>query len=246
MIDNFQYSPTIYNLRAPKIIIPLVLDLVKPKSILDVGCGIGTWLKAVSEFELNDIMGVDGSYVLSSGLLIPRDKFIAHDLSQPLNINRKFDLVISLEVAEHIKPASADIFVESLVTHSDTILFSAAIPGQGGDGHLNEQWPSYWQEKFKKFDYDFYDIIRPKVWNNQEVNTCYKQNSFIVAHSESQIARNYHPADILNLVHPSMLEIIHNRIDRAGLLEKGQLGPKLAYSIFIKSLKHYFFNKKTK
>ena len=64
------------------------------------------------------------------------------DLAQPLQIDRRFDLALSLEVAEHLPPECGSEFVQTLTDLSSVILFSAAIPFQGGTDHLNEQWPS--------------------------------------------------------------------------------------------------------
>jgi hypothetical protein len=71
-------------------------------------------------------LGYDGPHV--TPLCIPKDRFAAVDLRQPLPADRKFDLAISGEVAEHL-PAT---LVGTLTSVSDVVLFSAAIPGQGG------------------------------------------------------------------------------------------------------------------
>jgi len=112
-----------------------------------------------------------------------------------LTLNRKYDLAISLEVAEHLPEQFADLFVKTLILHSDIILFSAAIPGQGGQNHLNEQWPDYWIEKFSKHGYFFHDLIRPLIWNNKKVDYWYKQNTFLVTKkcSLKKIEHYIHP-----------------------------------------------------
>jgi cyclopropane fatty-acyl-phospholipid synthase-like methyltransferase len=66
----------------------------------------------------------------------------------------RFDVAISAEVAEHVKPQFADNLVNQLVTLSDQIMFTAAVPGQGGGvDHVNEQPNSYWIEKFVRRGY---------------------------------------------------------------------------------------------
>ena len=132
--------------------------------VLDVGCGIGTWLKAFEECGVKDYLGLDGNHVNRSLLKIPAEKFRVQNLLESFRLNRKFDLVISLEVAEHLDEKISDQFVKGLVEHGETIVFSAAIPYQSGQNHVNEQWPAYWQQKFEKHGYYFHDVIRPKIW----------------------------------------------------------------------------------
>src|SRR6266542_308161 len=129
-------------------IVPIVLDLVRPKSVVDVGCGLGTWLAVFAKHGVEDILGIDGGYVPTEALHIPPSRFRSCALTEALLIDRAFDLVVSLEVAEHLPRESAETFVESLATLGPAVLFSAAIPFQGGTGHVNEQWPEYWVKLF--------------------------------------------------------------------------------------------------
>ena len=110
-----QYDHTIanHNLVAPREVVPLVMELVKPQSVLDVGCGIGNWLKVFEEQGIGDYKGVDGSYLDKNLLKIPIHNFEARDLQQSFSLGRKFDLVVSLEVAEHLDERYADQFVHS-------------------------------------------------------------------------------------------------------------------------------------
>jgi SAM-dependent methyltransferase len=200
------YSPAFFDelthgtRESAQIIVSAVNDLLRPGSVLDVGCGTATWLSEWSRAGVEDVVGMDGDYVDRAALQLPAGKFVPADLGQPFSLGRKFDLVQSLEVAEHLDEACADTFVESLARHGDTIMFSAAIPGQGGTHHVNEQWPSYWAEKFAKAGYDVYDVIRPQIWTNPHVAWWYRQNILLFARGrafESTTAR-------LDLVHPEM------------------------------------------
>ena len=134
--------------------VPMIYDLFKPQSVIDIGCGVGGWLRAFKEIcKVEDVRGVDGEYVKTDNLKIPRDKFISYDLTKFYDAGRSFDLSMSLEVGEHLPDSAADDFVKTLVKAARKVVFSAAIPGQGGTFHINEQYPEYWAEKFAKYDY---------------------------------------------------------------------------------------------
>jgi SAM-dependent methyltransferase len=165
-------------------IVPLLIDLLHPRSVVDVGCGIGVWLATFAQHGVDDFLGIDWSEVPSESLLIPRDRFRTHDLREPLRVERTFDLALSLEVAEHLPGEVADQFVGSLADLASAVLFSAAIPLQGGEQHLNEQWPDYWAARFQPFGYLPVDCIRPLVWANPAVHWWYSQNVLLFARPE--------------------------------------------------------------
>ena len=128
----------------------VVLDLVKIRSVIDVGCGVGTWLDVFKSLGVNDIWGVEGEWLDKKHLVIPENSFSYWDLREPLDIRRTFDLAMSLEVAEHLPAEYAEAFVDSLVGLAPVIVFAAAIPGQGGAGHFNERSNSYVISEFAK------------------------------------------------------------------------------------------------
>jgi hypothetical protein len=157
-------------------IVPFVVDFLKPKSVIDVGCGLGVWLSVFIEHGVENILGVDGDYVDLDSIFIPRRNFYSHDLNQSLKLEKNFDLVVSLEVAEHIQSKFAKDFVKSLTSLGDIVMFSAAIPFQGGTNHVNEQWQEYWERLFNDEGYEAVDLIRKRVWNNPKVSTWFAQN----------------------------------------------------------------------
>ena len=125
-------------------IVPLLLELIEVKSAVDVGCGNAAWLAVLKEHGVTDVLGIDGAHASRRHLRIPEKKFTAASLEEPLAIDRRFDLAISLEAAERLSPKRAASSVEDLARLAPVVLFSAAIPGQGGVHHVNEQWPHYW------------------------------------------------------------------------------------------------------
>ena len=201
-------------------VLPIVFDLLRPKSIVDIGCGVGHWLAAAMQFGVEDILGVDGEWARQAGLVVPREKFFAHDLTLPLVLKCKFDLALSLEVAEHLPESKAQQFVQTLCDASHRVLFSAAIPGQGGRYHVNEQWPSYWAGLFKAKGYVCFDLIRPQIWNNPKVTWYYAQNMLLFV--SDGILTELEPTGLpLSQVHPQLWSAQVEAMSSPGkLLEK--------------------------
>jgi SAM-dependent methyltransferase len=172
-------------------IVPLVLAIVPARSVLDVGCGTGHFLRAFRETGVPEITGIDGDHVPRDQLVIEPDDFIPFDLSHGFDLKRRYDLVVSLEVAEHLPPSAAGTFVASLVRHASAVVFSAAIPLQGGTAHLNEQWQSYWAQLFAHHGYHAYDPFRRAIWRDGQVAWWYRQNILLFADAQARAA---HPA----------------------------------------------------
>ena len=191
-----------------QVIVPLVIAAVQPKSVVDVGCGVGTWSAEFLSRSI-DAMGVDGDYVRAEDLRIPAGRFKPINLNQPppaASIG-SFDLAICLEVAEHLEPTSAEKLIQFLTELAPNVLFSAAIPGQGGRGHVNERWQSYWISLFSQQGFHCHDIIRPVVWSSDDVRPWYAQNVFLFTRD----ARGDLPSSTLpsDLVHPKIFHGKH-------------------------------------
>ncbi|MFJ5762552.1 class I SAM-dependent methyltransferase [Neobacillus sp. NPDC093182] len=198
-----------------KEIVPYILELIKPNSVVDVGCGSGSWLSIFHKYGVKDILGIDAE-VDKNILKIPKEKFMACDLKSPIDVNRQFDLVVSLEVAEHLPIESGRNFIDFLTRLGPVILFSAAIPYQGGYGHLNEQWPEFWARYFLKNGYEVIDCIRKKIWNKNNVEWWYAQNLLLFVKKEyietlPELKKEYTNTHIsqLSLVHPRQYLALH-------------------------------------
>lgn len=173
------------SLQSARIIVPVLLNLVSPTSVIDVGCGHGAWLKAFYENGVRMIHGLDGPWVDQSKLLIDRSKFKVVNLRQSFEIDGQFDLSVCLEVAEHLPAKAARPLVRSLCVSAPLVLFSAAIPGQRGTCHVNEQWPSYWRSLFSAYGFRRLDPIRFHVWQDNRVKWWYRQNIFLFASADA-------------------------------------------------------------
>ncbi len=218
---NTFYSSSFYDgqstqsLTSARVILGTLFTSFQPTSVVDVGCGVGPWLRAAQELGVTDILGLDGDYIDPSALMIDQSAFIAIDLETQrvrnisgLNDGRRFDLVISVEVAEHLSFSRAASFVEDLTSLGDMILFSAAVPFQGGEHHVNEQWPEFWALLFRAHEYECLDTIRPLVWGRDDVEWWYAQNVLLFYRKGSQVASRFQPRAFpahagLALVHPN-------------------------------------------
>lgn len=180
------YSPEFFDSiregsqRSAAAVVPLVVEQFAPSTVVDVGCGEGLWGKAFEDAGC-EVLGLDGH----DAPLIPAQ---AVDLTDTLpTFEHDFDLAVCLEVAEHLPLERAETFIAELCGLSHTILFSAAVPGQGGTGHLNEQWPPYWAELFMANGFSCSDQLRWDLWYDERVCWWYRQNIF-VASSRNDLA----------------------------------------------------------
>jgi hypothetical protein len=177
------------------------------QSAVDLGCGVGTWLTALRERGVEVVLGIDGPWVDKRLLEIPESCFRPADLNKPIALERRYDLAISLEAAEHLEPASAKTFVASLAGAADFILFSAGIPFQGST-HLNEQWPAYWAALFDQKGYCAVDCIRTVIWDDGDIPPWYRQNTLLFVKRERASEVTVPRVDVVNravpmaLVHP--------------------------------------------
>lgn len=162
-----------------QVVVPLVVQHIGPRTVLDIGCGEGWWAETFAVGGGCDVLGVDGAYVPSSPL---GDRFIALDIARESFADlARVDLAVCLEVAEHLPAARADSLIDDLTTVAPTVLFSAAIPGQGGTGHVNEQWPDYWVEKFRARGYAVSGALRWMIWGRIDVENWYQANTLVAS-----------------------------------------------------------------
>lgn len=195
--------------KSAAVIVPLLVKLIRPQSVVDVGCGDGTWLAAFLDAGVGRIRGFDGEWVDRSRLAIPAASFRAVDLSAfQAGPEERYDLALSVECAEHLSSDSAERFVRNLCGMAPVVCFSAAVPFQGGAGHVNEQWPEYWARLFKRFGYDAVDWLRPKIWSNPEVESWYAQNLMLYA-DESAVEHYPSLLEYRDQTDPNALSRIH-------------------------------------
>lgn len=167
-------------------LIAAVQPWLNAESVVDFGCGRGAWLAEWREAGVEDVCGLDGVYVDRAQLAIPEAGFRAVDLTKPQDLGRRFDLAQSLEVGEHLPESAASTLVASMCAHADRIVFSAAVNGQGGEFHVNEQPLAYWQDLFAAQGYTAFDCIRPALAGNRAVEPWYRYNAVFYANEAGQ------------------------------------------------------------
>ncbi|MEP2934936.1 MAG: methyltransferase domain-containing protein [Gilvibacter sp.] len=203
-MNKYIHTESIHNADAAGVLVPLILERFKVSSVVDFGCGLGNFLKLFKQHGVAEVLGLDGSWTELERLYknIDPAEFREVDLEKPIHLDKKYDLVISLEVAEHLSSKSETIFVESLIAAGDTIVFSAAIPDQGGQNHINEKWLSDWAKIFEPHGFVPVDLFRKDLWNNESVFWWYRQNILVFVPKDAPLANL--ESTMLDIVHPEL------------------------------------------
>jgi SAM-dependent methyltransferase len=236
---EYDHAKNLHTLAGPQAALPFIFAEAKPHSLLDVGCGTGTWLKASLDYGIKEVFGVDGVAIPPERLRIPLQNFAQADLTRPLDLKRTFDYVLCLEVVEHLDPQFAKTLIASLVRHAKRIVFAAACPGQPGQHHVNCQWPAFWQELFNAEGFSCEDSVRWQIWSNDRIEPWYRQNIFTARMDSRTAGREQR---LRPVVHPEMFGRIltmYQRPYRNALRQKLETGSVRTFrhtSTFIRGL----------
>ena len=189
-------------------VVPHLLEIFAPRSVVDVGCGLGGWLAQFAEHGVDDVLGIDGAWVDQSQLEISSNRFMALDLTQATQLDRTFDMCLCLEVAEHLYDVHAPRLVDFLTSLAPVIAFSAAIPGQTGEHHVNERWQSYWAAMFRDRGFASVDCIRPLIWERADSQWWYAQNLLVYVKNDT-LARRADLSALAARTQDSMIDLVH-------------------------------------
>jgi 2-polyprenyl-3-methyl-5-hydroxy-6-metoxy-1,4-benzoquinol methylase len=197
------------SVRAAQVVVPVLQETIEPASVIDVGCGSGSWLAAWIDAGVSDVTGVDFGEVPPDVLRVPPSNVSRVDLGAPFSLDRQFDLAMSLEVAEHLPAERAAGFVADLTALAPVVAFSAAVPRQGGTGHVNERWQSWWAGLFAAHGYLPSVELRGLIWDDERVAAYYAQNLVVYATAERAATLSLAfgaPSAVLDVVHPRLWE----------------------------------------
>jgi SAM-dependent methyltransferase len=222
---DYDYKKNFHSVEGAAGALSTILRHNVPESLLDVGCGTGTWLRAAMDLGVSVVLGIDGVVVSPEELHVPKSKIEYLNLSKPFNLRRRFDVALCLEVAEHLPDSSSDDLISSIVIHSDSILFSAACPEQPGQHHVNCQWPTYWQKLFNDHGFACDDSIRWQIWEDTQIPPWYRQNIFWARRDRVKAGRE---PRLKAVIHPDMHRDIA-RVNVANEIEEGSM-PAIWYA----------------
>ncbi|MDQ6850654.1 MAG: class I SAM-dependent methyltransferase [Actinomycetota bacterium] len=187
-------------------VLGILYGLYQPKSVVDIGCGSGAWLAGCESFGSETLRGYDGPWANPNEFTSQKIDFVPIDLEHAdLVHTQSYDLAISVEVAEHLSEKRSGFIVDALCTASQIVLFSAAIPQQGGTHHIHERPQTYWIAKFAERGYEVFDIFRPAIWDNDEVRWWFRQNLLLFVAKDCAILDR----DKLRSMQPPLWDVVH-------------------------------------
>jgi SAM-dependent methyltransferase len=188
--------------RSARAVVPRVVERFRPKSVVDVGCGSGAWLKLFRLHRVADLLGIEGPYVQPEALRIPAREFAARDLGEPFRLDREFELAISLEAAHYVTEEGAPALVESIAALAPVVLFGAAVPHQPGGPGRNRRWPAWWAALFEKQGFRAEDWLRARLWVDGRGGWWFRPYQILYQRDGGA------SEPVRSLVHPGLLEEI--------------------------------------
>ena len=199
MLSKLKYKNKYYQrhrdltLSSAKKIIQLFPNTFNPKSVLDIGCGTGEWMSLFkTKYPSCNLVGIDGHWIKSDDLICKDIDLFNLDLSSDLAskvFEKKYDLIICLETITDLTEQCGNNLIEKICKSSDICLFSSGTPVQTHTPHKNRQWQSYWRGLFEKNGFKVLDVIRPAIWNDNDVGAWYRQNCFLFVGSTSLVVQ---------------------------------------------------------
>jgi SAM-dependent methyltransferase len=216
MTIDYSHRQSQHSIAGAAAALPQILCGWRPESMLDVGCGTGTWMRAALDIGVRDVFGMDGIEVKGDDFAVEPSRRAIVDLTQAWRLERRFDVVLCLEVAEHLNEPAAPTLIDALVAHTDYVVFSAACPNQRGQHHVNCQWPGYWQSLFNQREFVCSDEVRWRIWDDERIEPWYRQNMFVATRDKSMAGLD---PRIRPVVHPGVWSINNAKAVEQGYLK---------------------------
>lgn len=186
----------------------VIYDLRPARSVVDFGCGLGNWLRAARELGSTVIHGYDTPGIAPAARGLANGEFTAIDFAERVPVTRRYELAVCLEMAHRLAPSSAAALLESLCSAADWVLFSAAPPFQGGAGNVSECWKEAWARSFAGAGFRCYDILRPMIWNDENIPFYLRQNICLYVRRGADaplVSRGIDPTDLpASVIHPEL------------------------------------------
>lgn len=178
-----------------------IVQQYNPESVIEFGCGNGNISRALASIGVT-VFALDGYadpdfHEFSNITFVKADFNDTEALGKQLkSMNKKFDVAVSLEVAEHLDPSVSDAFIDCITSVSDVVIFSAAVLEQGGDGHINCRPREYWHDQFTLKDFIVVDTIREQLKGKENVAIWYRLNTIDYVRKNTGLAMN-HPEQLV-------------------------------------------------
>ena len=191
--DQFYESVTNRAEYSSRIIFSLLKNALHPKTFVDVGSGDGVWsLSALEHFEsINHVEAWDllaeKTYLDIAKKRFPSKNIISKRIdfeSSDYGVEMVYDLAVCLETFEHLSPSACEKLSLFFSSHTRILIFSGAVPGQGGTNHINEQPFKTWQRNLLDFGFFPLDFIRPNIQDKKNVPSYYKNNIVLWVNSK--------------------------------------------------------------
>ena len=196
------------------------------KTVVDIGAGVGAWSRAAIELN-KEVLSIDGNWVQEIPGKFELLKYSFQNLNEPINTDSIYDLAICLEVAEHLSPVRSEGLISDLCGLAPVVMFGAALPRQGGAGHINCRPHSFWINLFAENNYKAIDFFRPQFWYDGQVGPWYSQNTYLFVKNErASEFSNFHTPSLVDVYHPKVV------LDSPMCLEdhsKGTIDPGAIY-----------------
>jgi SAM-dependent methyltransferase len=207
-----EYNSEFYNQidefgpHSASLMLQMVRRLYHFESVLDVGAGSGTWLEEARKCGATRLSGIEALWYRSLPVASNID-YQYCDLNGDFPVPKvRFDLVLCLEVAEHLLPQSSQSLVAGLCSSGSVIVFGAGLERQYGNAHSNCRRQEFWISLFLEKGFRCFDLFRPKLWYSGSVSPWYRQNTLVFADPSASAHFQSAPAPtMLNVYHPQLL-----------------------------------------
>jgi hypothetical protein len=206
--------------------------------VVDVGCGVGSWLAVFEGAGVGAVLGIEGEHLDKRYLKVDPDKILTANLSGPVQLPRRFDMALCLEVGGFIRSDRADHLIDTLTSAAPVVVFSAPIPFQDNIAvQPTQRWPDYWAELFARRDFVPLDCLRREIWHLDDIAFWYRQNTVLYVRREHlqhderlRRAHEQYPGPPIPLVHPTLYLLAQHRLSRPWVHGANKLRARLGRS----------------
>jgi hypothetical protein len=202
--DSFYEGTYQTSVQSARLLLRRLQSMTNFHDLVDVGAGAGAWSQAALEMG-KKVLSIDGEWVRNVPKACEGLTYQYSDLDSTITSERVFDVSVCVEVAEHLTPERSAGLISDLCSLAPVAVFGAALPRQGGVGHINCRPSSFWIELFRRQHFSVFDAFRPAFWYDSRVAPWYAQNTFLFVSNARLEAFSHLPR-------PSLVDVYHPRV----------------------------------